>query len=197
MWYSWRLLEYRLMKKIITYTTWIIASIYIGMIFFSWMINDNLSENLRYNVVVYGNMVYPNGDLSSRLEARLNHVMTLYETQNIEKIIVSGWIWNEWVDEAIAMWKYLEKEGISKNMIIVDSDGYTTKKTSQNARSIIKNNDIAIIWVSQWFHIPRIKLSLRKEWFNEVLGSAPIYFEKRDIYSFFRELPAYMKYAFN
>lgn len=84
-------------------------------------------------------------------------------------------------------------------MVYIDSYGYTTKDTSKNAYEIIwkkrmHDSDVSVIGVSQWFHIARIKLSLKQVGFSQVYGYAPNYFEWRDIYAAIREIPAYIKY---
>jgi vancomycin permeability regulator SanA len=120
----------------------------------------------------------------------------LYEDKKIQKIIVSGGVGVEWFDEAVVMGTYLLSKWIPKDDIVVDSGGYTTRKTSENVFNILKK-DITVVGISQWFHIARVKLSLKQVGFETVYWYAPRYFELRDIYSVVRELPAYVKYILN
>lgn len=69
-------------------------------------------------------------------------------------------------------------------------------KTSENAHELLWK-DVTVVWISQWYHVARVKLSLKQVWFESVYGYAPKYFEGRDIYSIMRELPAYFKYILN
>jgi len=76
----------------------------------------------------------------------------------------------------------------------------TTIDTSKNSYKIIKNKwdypNIWVIWVTQFFHCSRVKLSLAKVGFSNIYCVSPEYFELRDIYSLIREAPAYIKYFF-
>ena len=163
--------------------------------------NDVFSSELKTYVVVYGSKVYETGEPSERLQARLDAWYKVFQ-DGWKKIIVSGWIWKEGLDESGIMKEYLIEKWIIKENIIVDRYGYTTRKTSENAREIIEKlekdtSSVQVIWVSQWFHISRVRLSLRQEDFSMAYWIAPKYFELRDVYAVMRELPAYVKYFFS
>lgn len=160
--------------------------------FHNWDISDNWG---MVYWIIYWNKVGLNWEPSSRLEARLDWGYKLYEKEIISKIIVSWWVGVEWFDEAEVMKRYLLNKWIKNNDVIIDNDGYTTSQTSKNAYSLL-GDSITVVWVSQWYHVSRVKLSLKKSWFSSVHWYAPKYFELRDIYSIFREWPAYLKYLF-
>jgi len=143
--------------------------------------------------IVYGNKVNEDGSLSERLKARLDASLELFESKRISGLIVSGGIGKEGYDEADVMRQYLLVNGIPKNAIIVDSDGYTSSKTSQNAATLIDKNS-KVVAISQRYHISRTKLSLRNAGFVDVYGYCPNYYEFRDIYSTIREVPAWLIY---
>lgn len=178
----------------------------ISLLFFSWIwiiISDGLFDDKifwdKIYWVVYGNKVELNGKPSNRLKVRLDSGLELYNQEKIQKIIVSGGVWIEWFDEAEIMKKYLINYWMKKEDIIVDSAWYTTRETSKNSFQILSNleddmSNITIVWISQYFHISRVKLSLKQNGFKNVYWIAPKYFELRDIYSIFREIPAYIKY---
>ncbi len=150
--------------------------------------------------IVYGAKVESNGEPSKRLQARLDTAFDLLKDNKIEKIIVSGWVGETGFNEAEVMKKYLLNKWVKIPWVIVDSRGDTTMDTSRNAYNIVKTRgyypNIGVIGVSQFFHISRVKLSLGKAWFVYVWTAIPDYFEKRDIYSLIREVPAYIKYFF-
>lgn len=184
------------MKTIILSITWIFLIPFI-LIVWDGLIQDNISPWSNYGVI-YGNKVHLDWTPSDRLQSRLDAGHHLYKSDIIEKIIVSWWIWIEWYDEAVVMKDYLVNKWITQADIIIDSNWYTTQKTSENAWNLLWDKDnISFIWISQFFHISRVKLSLRKEWFKDVSWYAPRYFELRDIYSLLREFPAYIKYLLN
>lgn len=156
-------------------------------------------EKAEY-AVVYWSKVWAWGLPSPRLQARLDTAIDLLDKWYIEKIIVSGGTWNSGYNEAIAMKFYLLFKGVKIPRIIVDENGNTTMKTSQNVYDINtklwKYPNVRVIWVSQFFHLSRVKLSLKKVGFIYVDAVAPDYHEWRDIYALTREVPAYIKYVF-
>lgn len=181
---------------------------FVIFLFFSpivYILYDTFSSTsvVRGNVygVIYGNTVFLDGTSSPRLQARLHAGKELYDNSIIKTIIVSGGIGKEWQNEAEVMKNFFVQNGIPEEKIIVDSDGYTTRQSSENVFKIISKKeksiqDTSVVGISQWFHVPRVVLSLKQAWFEEVSGYAPIYFELRDIYSLVREILAYLKYYF-
>lgn len=182
------------MKKLILLIIWIFL---IPLILITWdgLIQDTIPEWNNY-WVIYGSKVNLDGAPSDRLKARLDVGSDLYVSWVIQKIIVSWWIWIEWYDEAEVMKQYLLERWIDEWGVLVDSDGYTTRKTSENIWNILWDQEnVSVVWVSQFFHISRVKLSLEQAWFKNVYWYASRYFEMRDLYSLLREFPAYIKYA--
>lgn len=150
-------------------------------------------ENKADWAIVFGSKVHRNGQPSNRLKARLDAAFNLYQRGKADKILVSGGTGEEGHDEADIMAKYLIQKGLRQSFLLVDSDGYTTSKTAQNSARLIKrSNDV--IAVTQQFHVSRAKLSLRNAGFVKVRGYFPEYYELRDLYSTFREVPAWLKY---
>ena len=177
-----------------------LLTVWIWVIIFDGIFDDKITGDKVY-WIIYGNKVELTWEPSNRLKARLDTWLKLYSEENIQKIIVSGGIWVEWFHEAEVMKEYLISYWVESSNIIVDSDWYTTGKTSVNSFKIISGlesdmNNVSVIGISQYFHISRVKLSLRENGFKKVYWIAPKYFEPRDIYSIIRELPAYIKYKF-
>ena len=98
------------------------------------------------------------------------------------------------------MRKYLISKWVKIPRISIDKKWITTIDTSKNSYKIIKNKwdypNIWVVWVTQFFHCSRVKLSLKKSGFSNIYCVSPDYFELRDIYSLIREVPAYIKYFF-
>ncbi len=196
---NWKVYIILLMKKIFL----IIVSVYVSLVWviiFEGLFDDKIIWDRAYGII-YGNKVERDGSLSNRLEARLVRGLELYDKGIIQVIIVSGGVWIEWFDEAQVMSEYLIDHWVIEEDVIVDSDWYTTESTSENSFEIISRreediNEVSIVWISQYFHILRVKLSLNNSWFKTVYWVSPVYFELRDMYSLFREVPAYLKYTF-
>ncbi|TGM52556.1 YdcF family protein [Leptospira vanthielii] len=145
-------------------------------------------EMKSHTALVLGNKVELNGLPSDRLKARLDRTIYLYQSNSIQKIIVSGGIGKEGFDEAKVMKDYLINQGIDSNHIIEDNQGYTTEKSANNLKAILGSNfDESILIISQYYHLPRAKFLLKKAGFLNVKTTYARYIEIRDLYSIFRE----------
>ncbi|WP_336963907.1 YdcF family protein [Chryseobacterium contaminans] len=174
---------------------------YILIAGFSWFIIHSLyitydgfknAEQKADLAVVFGNKVNEDGSLSSRLQARLDKSIELYQKNQIKEILVSGGLGKEGYWEGTEMKKYLIKNKIPADKVLVDNLGDNTEKTVINTLKIadsMKYN--RIISVSQFYHQSRIKKLFREHHFNNIETSSPEYWELRDFYSVFREFFAY------
>lgn len=163
------------------------------------IIIDGLTDDLfdADFAVVLGNKVEPNGEPSKRLKARLDAGLDIYKKGMCRKIIVSGGVDKAGYDEARVMKKYLVGNNVPEDDIIEDSCGINTYYTGKFcAYESKKNNWSKGIVVTQYFHISRSRLALKRFGIKEVGTAHAKYFELRDIYSTFREIPGYIKYSF-
>lgn len=146
--------------------------------------------------VVLGNQVYEDGTCSPRLAGRLERAISLYGQGVCGKIIVSGGVGQSGFDEAVAMRDYLLSRDVSSGDIIVDSNGVNTRATAQFTARYMREKSLgSVIAVSQFYHIPRSVLAFRKEGVPRVGSAFARYFERSDIFSTLREVPAYLAYA--
>lgn len=114
--------------------------------------------------VVPGNQVFPTGVPSPRLAARLEKALKLYNDGICPVIIVSGGIGKEGIDEAKAMASWLFQRGVPRSAVVIDSSGVNTAATARFAsRWLGENNGSSIIVVSQFFHLPRTMLAIKKQ----------------------------------
>lgn len=174
---------------------------YILAAFLSWLIihflyitYDGLTSSKQKAelAVVFGNKVNEDGSLSSRLKARLDKSIELYQKKQIKNILVSGGLGKEGYWEGTEMKKYLIKNKIPVSNILVDNFGDNTEKTVLNTIKIADSLQYKnIISVSQFYHQTRIKKLFREHHFKNIESSSPAYFELRDFYSVFREFFAY------
>ena len=145
--------------------------------------------------LVFGSKVELDGSPSLRLRARLDRTIELYKKGYFPTVIVSGGIGKEGYDEASVMQDYLVSHGIPKERVIMDNAGATTFATAKNTVKIIHQNHLgSVLVISQYFHIPRAKLALKRFGISEVYSSHAHYFELRDLYSSPRELFGYLCY---
>lgn len=145
--------------------------------------------------LVLGNQVHRDGTPSPRLKARLDTASRYYQRGCFKKIIVSGATGKEGVPEGTAMKAYLIRAGIPEAAILVDDEGVDTWASAANTAAILRSENASSVFIiTQYFHIPRTQLALSKFGISRHFHAHPRYFEARDLYSIFRELPAYLVY---
>ncbi|WMD20333.1 YdcF family protein [Achromobacter seleniivolatilans] len=147
--------------------------------------------------VVLGNTVQADGKPSARLSARLDRAYACYAASQCRILFVSGGVDPNGADEASVMRDYLLARGVPADHIVTDSAGVDTWATAQHAAAYMRANGYTrALAVTQYFHLPRTMLALKRMGVAEVSGGYPRYAELRDVYSVFRELPAVALYAF-
>lgn len=180
-----------LAKSIVVSIALCVAAMLAVMVASLWLSQPTTPADVA---LILGNKVFPNGTLSPELRARMERALELEQAQTSMTYVVSGGTGVEGVDEAAAMASFLKKAGISEDRIMVDADGINTL---ESVRYIAENfpAETKIMVVSQFFHIPRAVLALRKAGFKNVSGAAVPPMFLRDIYSTAREVPALFVYA--
>lgn len=145
--------------------------------------------------LVLGSKVEVSGKPSSRLQARLDETVKLYMVGWFPWIIASGGLGKEGYDEAVVMRDYLVAQGVPQDHILLDSKGSTTFDSAQNTLQILREKRLKSVFVvSQYFHIPRSRLALKRSGIKEIRSASPSYFELRDLYSAPRELLGFFSY---
>lgn len=176
-------------------TFFLLIACYLLAIIAIWVDGAISSHKTANYAIVLGSKVHPSGEPSARLQARLLRAAELYQNKQVKKIIVSGGTGKEGHDEAVVMQRFLIKQGIAEDHILVDSYGYNTRMTANNARRLVNHKEKrSIIVVSQLYHLSRTKMAFRQAGFYHIGSAYPNYFEWRDIYSSFREVAAWLKY---
>jgi vancomycin permeability regulator SanA len=146
--------------------------------------------------VVLGNAV-ERGRPSPRLRARLDKAVALYRQGFFRYVIVSGGVEPSGEDEAEVMAKYLLEQGVPASAILRDSRGDNTYLTAQNAARIMQEHQLrTALVVSQYYHITRSKLALRRFHVTCECAAHAEYFELGDIFSTLREVVAFYVYLF-
>lgn len=162
-----------------------------------WMLWDGFSDDsVKGGVaVVLGNKVNPDGTVSPRLAARLDKALELYQNGQVKQVVVSGGLGAEGHPEGTVMKNYLVEKGIPEQNLTADNEGNTTWLTAVNTRSLLPDPGTDLVVVSQYYHISRSKLALRRMGYDNVKGvHADFSWEWRDIKSVIREFPAYYIY---
>ncbi|HVG19564.1 MAG TPA: YdcF family protein [Blastocatellia bacterium] len=161
------------------------------------IVSDGLSDDARAAdvCIIPGNKVEESGAPSPRLRARLDKAVELYKRGLCRNVITSGGVGSEGFDEAVVMKAYLTERGVAEGSILVDSQGLNTFLTAKNSSRMMKEKGWqSALVVSQYFHVSRTKLALRRFGVTPVFGAHAQYFELRDIYSITREVFGYLGY---
>ncbi|WP_250492169.1 YdcF family protein [Caballeronia sp. GAWG1-1] len=146
--------------------------------------------------IVLGNTVDADGSPSARLAARLERAFQCYQQQQCKLVFVSGGIEASGNDEALVMYRYLVRRGVPSRNIVIDRAGNDTWATARNASAFMRNRGLSsALVVTQYFHLPRTMLTLRRFGVSNVSGAYPRFWEARDAYSVLREVPALVWYV--
>ena len=163
----------------------------------AWIAYDGLTDELVSAdvAVVLGSKVEPDGRPSARLAARLDTAADLFRRGLARVVIVSGATGAEGFDEAAVMATYLAGHGVPSASILPDHGGANTMATARNSAAIMTERGLhTAIVVSQYFHITRARLALKKAGVDVVGAAHAAYFEPRDLYSLPREVIALWAY---
>lgn len=141
--------------------------------------------------VIPGNTVHPDGTPSNRLKARLDAGLAIFREGRCRFIVVSGAIGREGVDESAVMKDYLVARGVPVDRVIQDPGGVDTAATARNAADALRPRGLhTVIAVSQFFHVPRLRLLLASRGLEVVGHEHARYHEWRDVYATLREVVA-------
>jgi uncharacterized SAM-binding protein YcdF (DUF218 family) len=111
-------------------------------------------------VVVFGAQVEPDGQASIALADRVATATALYREGLAPIVIMSGGTEPSGYDETLVMRDLAEAEGVPANAIILDHGGANTQATVIDTANIFGRRSIdRVLVVSQFYHLPRIKLA--------------------------------------
>ena len=96
------------------------------------------------------------------------------------------------------MANYLVDQGIPRAAIFEDNEGNNTFASAKKTAALCAERKIRrVMVISQYFHIPRAELALKKFGVPHVLHAHANYVEwARDLYSLSRELAGFITYYF-
>lgn len=146
--------------------------------------------------VILGAKVNANGSLSTALEDRVRTGVDLYHGGLVDRLIMSGGVGDSGVDEGVAMRRRAVELGVPPEAIVVDHLGINTDATVAQTTPMFQELGIRrVLVVSQFWHLPRIKLAyLKSGWDVGTVPagtSSPI---RQTPYLMVREIPAFWKY---
>ena len=117
--------------------------------------------------VVFGARAFADGRLSTTLAARVDRGIELYHDGYVPKLLFTGGIDADGVNEPEMMRRYAIERGVDPAHIILDERGDNTDLSAQNTVPLFREMEAArVLAVSQNFHLPRIKMTYRAKGFN-------------------------------
>jgi uncharacterized SAM-binding protein YcdF (DUF218 family) len=115
-------------------------------------------------VVVFGCGVAPDGTPSDALRNRVATGVQLMQDTLAGRLILSGGPAAGPVDETDAMRELAIEAGIPEEQIVIDPEGYDTQATVRNTAAWLKRHELRhVLAVSDFYHLPRIKLCFRRQ----------------------------------
>ncbi len=146
--------------------------------------------------VVFGAQVHGSGVASTSLNDRMTTAIQLYKDHLVRRLLVSGGVGESGFNEAIVMRDIAVKAGVPARDVAVDSNGVSTNATVADTVPFFGADGwTRILAVSQFYHLPRIKLAYQRAGWNVLTvpagTSSPI---PQTPYSVVREIPAFWVY---
>ncbi len=147
-------------------------------------------------VVVFGAQVHEDGRPSTSLRDRMTTAVELYKDGLVERVIVSGGVGDSGYNEALVMRDMAVEAGVPRNRVVVDSNGISTNATVADTVPFFGEDGwTRILAVSQYYHLPRVKLAYQRAGWNVFTvpagTSSPIPQTPRLVV---REIPAFWVY---
>ena len=143
-----------------------------------------------------GNAVQAEGQPARRLRGRLDTALRLRSAGCCGPVIVSGGIDPAGHDEAQVMRDYLVSQGVPTEAILMDNTGADTYASARRTIGILRGHGWSrVCVVSQYFHVPRARLTLTHFGVPYVASGSARHLEWRDLYSIPREVVGYVWYA--
>jgi len=146
--------------------------------------------------VVFGAQVHDNGAPSTSLRDRMDTAIGLYNDRLVKKVLVSGGVGDSGYNEALVMRDMAVTAGVPKEDVIVDSSGVNTEATVRNSIPFFGSEPRSrVLAVSQFYHLPRIKLAYQRAGWNVFTVPAGTSTRiKETPYLVAREIPAFWVY---
>ena len=163
-----------------------------------WIALDGLRDRPGTTdvILVLGNTVEADGTPSARLRARLDRTLEAFRARVAPVVIVSGGIDARGHDEAAVMREFLVTRGVEAASVVADNQGVDTYASARfTAQWLRAHGGRSVCVVTQYFHVPRSRLALRRFEVGTVRSAHARYFAWRDLYSLPRELLGYIKYS--
>jgi uncharacterized SAM-binding protein YcdF (DUF218 family) len=111
--------------------------------------------------IVFGARAYADGRMSTALYDRIRTATDLYLEGRTPVLFLSGGPGEGPFSEAELMRRYARSRGVPASALVVDDAGLSTIETARNAAEYMRSRGMTrALAVSQFYHLPRVKLTL-------------------------------------
>ncbi len=143
--------------------------------------------------VVFGAQVHDDGRPSTALRERMATAEQLYKDGLVSRILVSGGVGDSGYNEALVMRDMAVQAGVPAEDVVIDSNGVDTDATVHDTRPFFGGEGWdRVLAVSQYYHLPRIKLAYAGAGWDVLTVPAPA--SERTGAMVVREIPAFWAY---
>lgn len=144
---------------------------------------------------IFGNGLEADGTPARLLAERLDAGLDCYRAGRCQRLFISGSLDGPGLDETLAMQNYLIQHGVEPHDIVPDRAGDNTLASAQHLIAYMRERHLgSVTLVSQYYHLPRARLAVARAGGDAfaVYGVYPRTFHVRDLYSSWREVPAWL-----
>lgn len=146
-------------------------------------------------IVVLGAKVESTGQASIELANRVATATELYQAGLAPTIVMSGGIEPSGQNEAQVMGSLAEREGVPAEAIVLDQSGINTAATVADTTRLFGRLQVhRILVVSQFYHLPRVKLAYERAGLQALTVPAHETFIHQTPFLVLREVPAFWLY---
>ncbi len=143
--------------------------------------------------VVFGAQVHDDGRPSTALQERMATAEQLYKDGLVSLILVSGGVGASGYNEALVMRDMAVAAGVPAEDVVIDSNGVSTDATVNDTLPFFGGEGWdRVLAVSQFYHLPRIKLAYAGAGWDVLTVPAPA--SERTGAMVVREIPAFWLY---
>ena len=140
--------------------------------------------------VVFGAKVHEGGTLSHMLQDRMDTAIALYKNGSVKMLLLSGDGSGKW-SEVEYMKKYAVENGVAKEDILLDGEGFSTIETVRRAKDVFGVEKCVL--VTQKYHLYRAMYSAEKIGMDVAGASADVRTYAGQLYRDVREVLARVK----
>jgi len=148
------------------------VALYVGALAagLEWTGRKRVLDEARFDVVVVlGCRVLPDGSAGPALVRRVTEGARLVREGRAGQLVLSGGQARSGISEAQAALPHALEAGASREVIVLEERSRTTDENASEVASLLGNRELAVLVVTDAYHVPRSVRLFRKH-FRKVAG---------------------------